>query len=141
MALKWVQENISRFGGDPENVTLMGQSAGAMSAVCHMMSPFSTGMFHRVIALSGTFANVLMHNDRRPRNYALALVQKLGFTGDDDDNESILEFLQSLKAVKLLKASLMFSDWDYGFPIPWVPVIDQYCSAPFLPQNLRSVKI
>ena len=139
LALQWVQENISRFGGDPGNVTLMGESAGAMSAVCHMMSPFSTGLFHRVIALSGTFANVLMHNDRRPRNYALALAQKLGFKGDEDDNESILKFLQSLKSVKVVKASIMFLDWDYAFPMPWVPNVDQYCSTPFLPQNLRLV--
>lgn len=52
-ALRWVQANISAFGGDPENVTLFGESSGAWSA-CHLMaSPGSEGLFHRVILQSG----------------------------------------------------------------------------------------
>ena len=55
LALLWVQRNISRFGGDPENVTLMGVSAGAMSIMCHLVSPFNVNnnLFHKIIALSG----------------------------------------------------------------------------------------
>ncbi|ABC31507.1 Carboxylesterase type B [Hahella chejuensis KCTC 2396] len=52
-ALKWVQENISAFGGDPGNVTLAGDDAGAVSAYYLMASPKALGLFHKVIAQSG----------------------------------------------------------------------------------------
>ena len=52
-ALKWVKENISVFGGDPENVTIAGQSAGGVSVSLLMCSPLSAGLFNKAIAESG----------------------------------------------------------------------------------------
>ncbi|WP_158752039.1 carboxylesterase/lipase family protein [Acidobacterium sp. S8] len=52
-ALKWVKQNIALFGGDPGNVTLFGESAGAIDATVLMTSPLTTGLFRRVIAESG----------------------------------------------------------------------------------------
>jgi Carboxylesterase type B len=43
LALRWVQQNIAQFGGDPNNVTIFGQSAGGASAHFHMLSPMSKG--------------------------------------------------------------------------------------------------
>lgn len=52
-ALTWVRENVSAFGGNPDNVTLFGESAGAMSVATLMTSPAAQGLFHRAIAQSG----------------------------------------------------------------------------------------
>ena len=52
LALKWVRENITEFGGDPGRVTLAGQSAGGGSALCLMTSPRAQGLFQQVIAQS-----------------------------------------------------------------------------------------
>lgn len=52
-ALQWVQDNISAFGGDPENVTIFGQSSGGMSVKFHLGSPKSKGLFRRAIIQSG----------------------------------------------------------------------------------------
>ncbi|KAH7952447.1 hypothetical protein HPB52_023468 [Rhipicephalus sanguineus] len=53
-ALRWVKGNVEFFGGDPNAVTLAGQSAGAISIGYHMMSPMSKGLFHRAVMLSGS---------------------------------------------------------------------------------------
>ena len=55
-ALRWVQSNIARFGGDPGNVTIFGESAGGVSVHAHMISPQSAGLFHRGIVQSGAYA-------------------------------------------------------------------------------------
>jgi para-nitrobenzyl esterase len=52
-SLKWVRDNIGQFGGDPNNVTIFGQSAGAANVQRLMVSPLSKGLFHRAIAQSG----------------------------------------------------------------------------------------
>ena len=48
-ALNWVRQNIAQFGGDPNNVTLFGESAGAIDATRLMASPLASGLFRRVI--------------------------------------------------------------------------------------------
>lgn len=53
-ALRWVRDNIASFGGDPDNVTIFGQSAGATGVLANLVSPASAGLFHRAINQSGT---------------------------------------------------------------------------------------
>lgn len=59
-AMKWVRDNIAAFGGDPENITIMGQSAGAMSVQRHCLSPLSDGLFQRAVMSSGGGVSKLM---------------------------------------------------------------------------------
>ncbi|XP_036399721.1 carboxylesterase 5A-like [Megalops cyprinoides] len=63
-ALHWVQENIHTFGGDPGLVTIFGESAGGVSVSLQLLSPLSSGLFHRAIAESGTaeMKMLLSHN-------------------------------------------------------------------------------
>jgi para-nitrobenzyl esterase len=55
-ALRWIKRNIARFGGDPHNVTIAGQSAGGVSVLAHLVSPGSRELFRRAIVESGAFA-------------------------------------------------------------------------------------
>jgi para-nitrobenzyl esterase len=58
-ALRWVQENISAFGGDPDNVTIFGESAGGESVAHMMTSPLARGLFHRAIMQSASSPSVM----------------------------------------------------------------------------------
>ena len=136
LALEWIKENIGFFHGDADNVTLMGESAGAMSAILHSVSPFSKDLFHKIIALSGTASTVFLKPNRTPKLYARALAQKLGCT-EEDDAEIILDFLQKQKICKILKHCMLFKDWDYATPHPWLPVKDDYLTQPFLPVSFQ----
>ncbi len=77
-ALQWVRDNISGFGGDPENVTIMGESAGGMSVGVLLVSPPAQGLFKKAIMMSGSGQAVLSGEqaDRIARQYAKTLKLK-----------------------------------------------------------------
>jgi para-nitrobenzyl esterase len=57
LALKWVKDNIARFGGDARNVTIFGESAGGLSVLTHLVSPASKDLFDKAIVQSGSYSN------------------------------------------------------------------------------------
>ncbi len=69
LALKWIHHNIAAFGGDPENVTLMGQSAGAMSVQKLCMSDKARGYFHRAVMSSGCSISPFMNPAKPEKRY------------------------------------------------------------------------
>lgn len=62
-ALKWIQKNIEQFGGDPNNVTIAGQSAGAFSVTAMIASPLAKALFHKAIAQSGGLLSNMLIQD------------------------------------------------------------------------------
>lgn len=73
-ALKWVKNNIQNFGGDPDNITIFGESVGGTSVATLMVTPAAKGLFNKVIDQSGTFHNCRTHKKRGPhyRNVFMA---------------------------------------------------------------------
>jgi cholinesterase len=94
LALKWVQKNIANFGGDSNQVTLFGFSAGGCSTQYHMLSENSRGLFQRGISMGGlAFQNIARVF---PSAYwAQILAERLGFTGDSTSDREVLEFLEN----------------------------------------------
>jgi len=81
MALRWVRENIARFGGNPANVTIFGESAGAGDVNALIASPLTKGLFVRVMAQSGPVGAEPSLAESEKRGVALAA--RLGFTGEE----------------------------------------------------------
>lgn len=83
VALKWVQENIANFGGDPDNVTIFGESAGGMSVASMMASPEAAGLFQKAIPQSGAGHNGLSVEETNAT--AFKFCAALGVAADDVD--------------------------------------------------------
>lgn len=124
LALHWVKSNIRAFGGDDEQVTIFGVSAGASSVHMHMMSPLSqgilalfcasmtrlkkclfvcVGLFHKAIVMSGSA--IAPYNDptKNPNNQAKKQARVIGIQGID--NKDLVAKLRKVNASKLVDSS------------------------------------
>lgn len=81
-ALRWVHENIAAFGGDPDNVTVFGESSGSMSTACLMVTPESRGLFHKAICQSGSLPPKLLSPSDATES-AEVLLEALGLSPAD----------------------------------------------------------
>jgi para-nitrobenzyl esterase len=97
-ALHWVQKNIAKFGGDPQNVTLFGESAGAIDSAMLMTSPLANRLFRRVISESGP-----AFNPAQTLAQAEALGKAVGDLAPGDPHASALERLRALPAADIEK--------------------------------------
>ncbi|XP_054278670.1 neuroligin-4, Y-linked-like isoform X2 [Macrosteles quadrilineatus] len=108
-ALHWVQQNIAAFGGDPDNVTLLGHGTGAACIQFLIMSPtVMPGLFHRAVLLSGSaLSSWSLVED--PVYWAVRLARQLDCPVPDDllaDHETIVDCLREVPLAKLMKADI-----------------------------------
>lgn len=124
--MQWVQQNIVEFGGNPDNVTIFGESAGGSSIHIHTMSPESRKLFHKAICQSGT---ALMEWVRQPsaEEKSKILARNLGCTATD--SHKILGFLRSVDDLptinKEIFKTMTADERRRGFPIVFKPSVEQ----------------
>ncbi|GAA4672188.1 carboxylesterase family protein [Gordonia humi] len=118
-SLRWVQSNASAFGGDPDDVTVFGESAGAMSACAALTSPTTEGLFDKAVMASGNcmlrwpdgglYPGVPAHTPYTSRtdnqSTSVAAARRLGCVGDD-----AVACLRRLPVSRLLRENDEFSD-------------------------------
>lgn len=98
-ALKWVRNNISAFGGNPEKVTIMGQSAGAMSVQMHCFSPLSEGLFCGAVMSSGCgMTDMLMSTDQKSSAFWTEFMKRIG--------------CKNLAELRSIPPEKLFSEWQ-----------------------------
>jgi para-nitrobenzyl esterase len=127
-ALKWVQENITAFGGDPDNVTICGESAGAMSVATLLAMPRAEGLFRRAIAQSGAAHHTISTTTaRRVRQH---LANKLGVAATRESIAAI-PVNRLIQAQAELNADLIThpdpEEWGsevVAAMLLWQPVVD-----------------
>jgi len=117
LALRWTSENIAAFGGDPDNITIFGESAGGMSVATQLGLPASKGLFRRAIAQSGAAGHV--HTRETASSVADRMLEVLGV----DDPVA----LQQLPTADILaaqeKVNTERSDIG-GAGLPFMPCVD-----------------
>nr|AEF32259.1 acetylcholinesterase-3 [Heligmosomoides bakeri] len=125
-ALKWIHENIGFFGGDPSQVTLIGESAGAASATAHLSAPDSYPYFSKVVANSGSIIHPWA---TRPAEIMLQLsmnlAKKLGCPPDGANADSIHACLVKASAKDIqTQNDAIWEEVGQIMSFPFVPILD-----------------
>lgn len=107
MAMKWVKDNIAAFGGNPESITIFGQSAGGASVHMHMLSPSAKGLFAQAIAMSGSAIGPYNFPTMNPLELTRQHAKVVGL--DNADSVSTAQLIDRLREVD---ASLLISSVD-----------------------------
>jgi para-nitrobenzyl esterase len=95
-ALEWIQKNIEKFGGNPSDVTIVGESGGGGKVGTLMCMPAAKGLFHKAIIQSGTLLNTM--NKEKSQVLGLAVLENLGLTPNDVEKLDTIAYLDLVKA-------------------------------------------
>ena len=115
-ALEWVRDNISRFGGDPSNVTIFGESGGGGKVGTLMCMPKARGLFHKAIIMSGTILNV--NNRDMTQQLGKAVLKELGISEKDVDKIKDIPYQQLYDAGQRAMAASIGTRKP-GTPMMW----------------------
>ena len=124
VALKWVHDNISAFGGDPDNVTIFGQSGGGGKVCCLLQTPAAEGLFHKALMMSGG-AGTMSREEYDHRPVVLEMMKMLHIEDEDIKKLEKVPYTQLIwaynhAAYKLntpLNWAPKANDWYIGHPI------------------------
>ena len=126
-ALEWVQENIRAFGGEPGNVTVFGESAGAMSVATLLTMPRANGLFDRAIVQSGNTPNVTSAATAERIGRRLAEILGVKATRDGiaaTSPERVLQAQTKLRDELLARPDPAFWGEVALSSLPWAPTVD-----------------
>ncbi|XP_061395054.1 esterase B1-like [Musca vetustissima] len=126
LALKWVKENIHNFNGDPNNITVFGESAGAASTQLMMSTPQTKGLFHKAILQSGSFLCPWSFTDNH--KWAHKIASQFGYHGDSSDKD-IYKFLKTKSSKSLTIHDLKYLSKDEHMShmlFHFAPVVEPY---------------
>ncbi|XP_034947795.1 venom carboxylesterase-6 [Chelonus insularis] len=130
-AIHWVSENIAAFGGDPNRITLFGESAGGASTQYHIISPLSRNLIHRGISQSGTvLCPWVLTRPGHAKKKAIRLAEHLNCP--TQSSSELLACLRQKDAVDIIGADRIFQIFDYDPMIPFRPVIEPKHPGAFL---------
>ncbi|XP_072760700.1 carboxylic ester hydrolase isoform X2 [Anoplolepis gracilipes] len=133
-AMRWVQENIVSFSGDPNKVTLFGESAGGASVHYHMINPLSKGLFHRGISQSGNFYNPwTLTPPGSAKEKAIILGKHLRC--NTDNSAELIKCLRTRDAKEIIGTDRLFQRFGYCPMIPFKPVIEPKHVGAFLTED------
>ena len=105
MALKWVKENIAVFGGDPNKITIFGQSAGGASVQLHMMRNKKPGLFNKAIVMSGSALASYMNPTPNPHELAIKQAIAVGISNARNlTTKALVDELRKVDAYKLVQS-------------------------------------
>ncbi|XP_054284081.1 juvenile hormone esterase-like [Macrosteles quadrilineatus] len=143
LALRWVQDEIYNFGGDPSQVTLMGQGAGAVMAMYLYLSPSSHGLFRSVVAHSGSaLAGWGRYSVSEGRSRAKSLAIAVGCDSSADDAQ-ILDCLRATNMSYIVASQSVPLDIHFeatGQTMPFLPVLDtDVTEVPFFTDTLSNL--
>ncbi|KAL1494856.1 hypothetical protein ABEB36_010374 [Hypothenemus hampei] len=116
LALNWTHKNIKYFGGDPEKITIFGESAGGASTGLHLISKRSAGLFRAAIAQSGS-ALTYWSVELNPRPTAFALADNIGGGNYGNDSAELKKFLKARTTKEIALARSKLSNTATLFPV------------------------
>ena len=130
-ALRWIRDNIAAFGGDPDNVTIFGQSGGGHKVASLLQIPEADGLFHKCIMMSGITANFRYpHRGENGKQIVDALLKELGLKASEADKLAEVPFERLSPAYGRVQADLR-KQWVYCgetplpddfFPGDWIEI-------------------